>query len=609
MEKENIEKIMEEYKSKMQNLESENQENTAEQNRIKLHIEKLEEERDELNPITEKSLYEEYNKSIEKAKKELDEFKVSIAKTDEEKKQEKIAKLDLQSDVIKKLTLKKQELDNKIEVTDSKLKYTRIKAQNTDIVYDENHNIIDSSEYQKTLEEISNIEKELDELEDAKKICENYLSEVKAPSKEEEEKIKTINSILNGTYDEIENIENEPKTIEPETVEKETVEQEIESKVEPTEETKTELETEPEETIKTEIKPKPTKISEVEEKTKFEEATVSKVEPETKKEPVTEVKPKEKTAKEKLEDSIEEIKGKIEKAKDPVMKKGYMAMLKVQQENLEKIKEREESEKKLTNKSVNTSDVKKELEEQNITKIDIIAYDEGTKNRPFIKYEVDNNKKYNDSNVNYYESETKNELIKGYLKEIYPEMSFKSNEGLQELKKYEKADVNIVKILKSNKKLLNDYISRLNGIDIENNDYVKISYDISKLSKSNISKEEKKQIEKNAYEHRNIAKVKKNLLQSIKFAFWNFNEKRNNDKITKSFPITKTPVKSEDLEEGITPESAKTIENMINEKHFKEKYKVNDGEMKFPEVSDLDPDLAKKLDDIKAKKDKDDIEH
>ena len=256
-----------------------------------------------------------------------------------------------------------------------------------------------------------------------------------------------------------------------------------------------------------------------------------------------------------LKRKIEELDEDIANETNPDKINAYKLMKQTAEKEL-----KEETEKKLNNKTVNT------IEEPNITKIGIVAYNVDTKNRPFMQYEIDNDKKYDDNNINYYESKTKNELIKGYLKEIYPEIDLESNEGMQELKKYENADVNIVKVLKSNKKLLNDYISRLNGIDIENNDYVKISYDISKLSKSNISKEEKKQIEENAFKHRKIATIHKNLFQSIKFAIMGFKERRENKvKLLNPAKIEKSPIK-EEKEEGISEEAKKSILQLMKDK-------------------------------------------
>ena len=494
-------------------------------------------------------------------------------------------------------------LDNLNEKTEEEFCNKYFEEQKTaenSIIEENTSNEIPQQEEQKT---------EINEEIDLDSILEQYSDSKTNYSKEERDEI--VNSILqeNTSKEPEPKKEEQPKEIDSENVtsKKQSKEKTLSEIYELMSDLEKQVESRPQ---SVEEKPVEEKSVEGETEQKSKSTNVSKAKPEikkapeTKKEPVTEVKPKEKTAEEKLENSIKEIKEKIDKATNPDMKKDYMAMLKTQQKQLENIKANKETAKKEEKKLDNKSEVKKELEEQNITKIDIIAYDESTINRPFIKYEVNNGEKIekNDNNVHYYEGETKDEIIKGYLKEIYPEMNFKSNEGLQELKKYEKADVNIVKILRNNKKLLNDYISRLNGIDIENNDYVKISYDISKLSKANISKEEKKQLEKNAYEHRNIAKIKKNLLQSVKFALWNFNEKRNNDKSIKSFPITQAPVKTEELEEdidGIYPETSKKIDDMIKEKNnskepgFKDQYKVNTAEIKFPEISDFDPELAK----------------
>ncbi len=543
MEKENIEKIMEEYKSGIQNLEGKNQEDMAEQNRIKLHIERLEEERDELNPITEKSLYEEYNKSIEKAKKELDEFKAPYI-TPEEKRKIEIAKEDLKTSAIQKLIKADKDLDIQIEETEMKSNMNYLEMKKFNIEYDENHNPINANEYQEMLKISDNLRIELEHLKELKNLCEKNLSELRKPTKEEQEKIDELNDILNKRDDEK---SDSNVTASPEDKMKTTSEPEVKP------ENKKEV------TTKTENKP-------------IKEKTASK------------------TKLEELEENKNNLIQEMENEKDPTKKLAIQEMLKTVEEEIEKEK---------TKPNIREN-FQKEVEKgkNKITDIEVNAY----KNNlvPVIRYTTLDASEHEFKNVHYeYTQEKKEEVLKSYLSDIYPKMEFNSEEEKQELKKYEKADINIVNLLRNDKESLEEYIALLNGEKQKDENSLEIVYDIRKLSKSNISKEEKANLENCAFEHRHIAKVKKNMLQTIKFAFKGFKERINNSRNIKALPETTELVKNKKEVEGIDPETSKKIDDMIKEKNnskepgFKDQYKVNTAEIKFPEISDFDPELAK----------------
>lgn len=186
-----------------------------------------------------------------------------------------------------------------------------------------------------------------------------------------------------------------------------------------------------------------------------------------------------------------------------------------------------------------------------------------------IKYTLDKDEQCDYVN---YQAITKWGIISEALQKVYPEIDFASEDGQQELKKYEDADPNLVKVLSNNKNRLEEYIALLNGekkIDVNDKNALKITYDIRKLSKCELSKKEKEAIEDYAFKHRDIAEVKKNALQSIKFKFREMKEKRENKKAVKALKsgkIVTPPVK-----DGISSEAKDTITKMVDDKNKRAK--------------------------------------
>lgn len=170
----------------------------------------------------------------------------------------------------------------------------------------------------------------------------------------------------------------------------------------------------------------------------------------------------------------------------------------------------------------------------------------------------------------------KEQIIIDALKTAYPNM--KDQELSNEFAKYKNADPNIVKLLaeKGNANRLVEYGNLLNKKIIKKDkakEPLYIEYDISKLSKSNMSDEEKQELENYAFQHRDIAKIKKNLLQTIKFAFRSFKEKTIKSKNVKALNPGVTVAALED--KGLSDDTKQKIQNMVDEKNkrFDEKNK------------------------------------
>ncbi|MBQ8635163.1 hypothetical protein IJ425_03320, partial [bacterium] len=101
-----------------------------------------------------------------------------------------------------------------------------------------------------------------------------------------------------------------------------------------------------------------------------------------------------------------------------------------------------------------------------------------------------------------------------------------SNEDISKI--FENADPNIVEVLKvEGKDKLKQYADALNGM-IDAKEFKKIlniTYDIKKLKSCSVSKEEKKALEKYAYNHRHIATIEASRTQKFKFLGWSIGDK------------------------------------------------------------------------------------
>lgn len=163
---------------------------------------------------------------------------------------------------------------------------------------------------------------------------------------------------------------------------------------------------------------------------------------------------------------------------------------------------------------------------------------------------------------------------------------------------FQYADPNIVVALKNNPEKLQEYADFLNGkkkIDKENKMSFNIKYDIRGLSKSEMSDEEKQQIEDYAFIHRNIAKIKKNPLQAIKFAFRGLLEKFRKVKALPAGNLIKE-------EYTMSDEGKESFDKAYEQsKAFKESLKVEEKEEKtntnIDEKMNRYEELAKKIND------------
>lgn len=235
-----------------------------------------------------------------------------------------------------------------------------------------------------------------------------------------------------------------------------------------------------------------------------------------------------------------------------------------------------------------------ELEKkEELNDVNIISYtsDDG----PTISYKK-GDKEF--SRTAIYKYDDKMVEIKKILSKINPKIDFESEDGKNELKKYEKADFNIVDVLKNNPERLQEYIDLLNGEieqDTEDAKALKISYDIRKLNKAKISKEEKKELETIAYEHRDIADVKTTFFQKIKFAFRGFKDRMNKSKEQKLLEAGQNKDISEESE--LDSETKKAIEKGIKEKHANKENTENKS-YNFKDEYKVPVEVSKKIDEI-----------
>lgn len=192
MEKENIEKIMEEYKSGLLKIEGKDKENNIEINKMNLHIQRLKDEREEVK--FEKTLYDEYTKKIEETEKELKDLNKS--ETPEIKKQKEVDKMNLKDIAIRDLTQANMKIDKAIDEAQLEHLNTMNEIGKFELKYNANGMPLNGNERRELFDKSHKIIDKISELKEAKVKCEEYLVELKQPTKE----IETINSILNETY-------------------------------------------------------------------------------------------------------------------------------------------------------------------------------------------------------------------------------------------------------------------------------------------------------------------------------------------------------------------------------------------------------------------------
>lgn len=486
MEKENIEKIMEEYRSGLLKIEGKDKDNDIEINKMNLHIQRLRDEREEVK--SEKALYEEYTKQIENAENELKNYKNKDTQTEinkinyrirqieekkseldireynrqmeeakkeleslnkvetlEERKQKEIEKMNLKDVAIKNLTQANMNIDKAINEAELEHKIIMNKISNFELKYDENHIALNGNEQRELFDKSHKIIDRINDLKEAKTKCEEYLVELKQPSKE----VETINSILNGTYDsKEESTKTEPAKVEPAKAEPEKTEP---AKTEPT-------------------KVEPTKVEPA--KTEPTKAEPAKTEP-----------------------------AKVESTKTEPTK--------VEQE-------KSDEEKVVIPKEVKT----KEQQENKLKNVKTIHIN-GKESKIYVNKDEENPLKI-------YYGDDKDIIINEYIRNAFNEEIKDKETEQKKYAEFQYADPNIVAILKNNPEQLQEYADFLNGkkkIDKEQKMSFDIKYDIRGLSKSEMSDEEKQQIEDYAFIHRNIAKIKKTPFQAIKFAFKGLLEK------------------------------------------------------------------------------------
>lgn len=521
MEKENIEKIMEEYKSGLIKIEGKDKENNIEINKMNLHIQRLKDEREEVK--FEKTLYDEYTKKIEETEKELKDLNKS--ETPEIKKQKEVDKMNLKDIAIRDLTQANMKIDKAIDEAQLEHLNTMNEIGKFELKYNANGMPLNGNERRELFDKSHKIIDKISELKEAKVKCEEYLVELKQPTKE----IETINSILNETYGS--NL-------------REATEDDLE------------------------VEDKNDKLDKKEDIT-----SVKSENPEVKKLNLDDIDfnlPEELNEEEIIENKKEENVNEINKNKQEDIKTIYIngkkSELYINQDKKNPIKIDYSDEKDLIiNKIVNDT--------FNVVPKEMKKIEESLKK----------------SNIS---KESMEQLLKTY-KEQKKQVK---TEGKK--LEFQYADPNIVVALKNNPEKLQEYADFLNGkkkIDKENKMSFNIKYDIRGLSKSEMSDEEKQQIEDYAFIHRNIAKIKKNPLQAIKFAFRGLLEKFRKVKALPAGNLIKE-------EYTMSDEGKESFDKAYEQsKAFKESLKVEEKEEKtninIDEKMNRYEELAKKIND------------
>lgn len=204
---ENVENIMGEYKKFLTEKENEFEKEKVEINVIKGRIEKYEDELNTLDQNTEKKLIDEYKKSIEKEKEEIKKIESSMYKSPEKQKEEKIEETSKKDETIRKLMQEKKGIDYELTKKEIEFQSKLLDMSSFSYEYDENGSVLNGQEFRSINEDAEKIREELSNLKQAKAKCEEYINELKAPTKE----IDKINEVL-ARKDKEETIEiNEPK--------------------------------------------------------------------------------------------------------------------------------------------------------------------------------------------------------------------------------------------------------------------------------------------------------------------------------------------------------------------------------------------------------------
>lgn len=194
---ENVENIMNEYKDFVDKRESADNEKKVEINVIKGRIEKREDEMKELDPIADKALIDEFKKSIEKEQKDIAGIESSMYKSPEQNRKEELEVITVKDETIRKLVQENKAIDYEIAKKEIEHDSILLDIGHFKYEYDENGQVKNGNEAKKLWDESHKITDELSSLRSIKQKCEEYINELKEPTKEEERKLARINAILN----------------------------------------------------------------------------------------------------------------------------------------------------------------------------------------------------------------------------------------------------------------------------------------------------------------------------------------------------------------------------------------------------------------------------
>lgn len=189
---ENVENIMNEYKDFVDKRESADNKKKVEINVIKGRIEKREDEMKELDPIADKALIDEFKKSIEKEQKDIAGIESSMYKSPEQKRKEELEVITVKDETIRKLVQENKAIDYEIAKKEIEHDSILLDIGHFKYEYDENGQVKNGNEAKKLWDESHKITDELSSLRGAKQKCEEYINELKEPTKD----IEKINEIL-----------------------------------------------------------------------------------------------------------------------------------------------------------------------------------------------------------------------------------------------------------------------------------------------------------------------------------------------------------------------------------------------------------------------------
>lgn len=189
---ENVENIMNEYKDFVDKRESADNKKKVEINVIKGRIEKREDEMKELDPSADKALIDEFKKSIEKEQKDIAGIESSMYKSPEQKRKEELEVITVKDETIRKLVQENKAIDYEIAKKEIEHDSILLDIGHFKYEYDENGQVKNGNEAKKLWDESHKITDELSSLRGAKQKCEEYINELKEPTKD----IEKINEIL-----------------------------------------------------------------------------------------------------------------------------------------------------------------------------------------------------------------------------------------------------------------------------------------------------------------------------------------------------------------------------------------------------------------------------